>query len=98
MLVNKLHKHMTHRIIAMLDIVQFKRRATPAREKRVKSHTLIHLEMMDARTEECTDALLFLRLWDWLHKENITSVRCININILVYHGCYLYGFITKVPV
>src|SRR5260221_1891955 len=85
MLINKLHKHVRHRLIAMLDVVQFNMLPTPAREKRVESLALYHLEVMDASTEECADALLFLRLWDWLHKEDITSVRCINIDIMCIH-------------
>src|SRR5258708_3494298 len=92
MLVNKLHKPVTHHLIAMLDVVQFKRCATPAMKERVKSHTLLHLEVMDARTEECANALISFRVL-WTHQEKI-SVRCIDKDIVCIHGCHLRGIVT----
>src|SRR5258708_265558 len=61
-------------------------------KERVESHTLIHFEVMDARTEERPDALISFGIL-WTDQEKI-SVRCIDKDIVCIHGCYLRGIVT----
>src|SRR5258708_31028797 len=61
-------------------------------KERIVTHALIHLEMMDASTEQCTDALISFGVL-WTDQEKI-SVRCIDKDIVCIHGCYLRGIVT----